>query len=317
MNTAQKKIKNNKKLRIFLAFLFLSLLFWLLIKLSHQYTATTKVTVTYADIPKNKLLQSDVTTTLDVRVKSIGFNIFRNKINKKNIVVGLNKAKRKRGTIYYYLTSQLIPELDEKFSKSNVVSVSPDTLFFDLGKSMSKKLRVIPNVDIQYSVGYNLLGELQVEPKFVTVTGPQSQIDSMLTIHTEKIELTSVNSNFSKELTIVKNSNLKKVRYSEEKIKISGKVEKFTERTIKVDFNIINLPSNYEITTYPKQVELVFQVGLSDFNNILENDFIVECDFEESVKNDFNYLIPKLKSKSNLVKDVKIVPNKIEYLIEK
>lgn len=317
MNSKQKKIKNNKKVRIFLVFLFLAFFFWMLIKLSAEYETTTNVELTYTDIPENKLLQNVSENQLAVKLKSIGFNLFRNKVSRKNIEISLKSLKRKKGNIYYVLSNNITSTLDDKFSKSKVISVKPDTLFFDLGKSSSKKLRVIPTLDINYELGYSLSGNLKVEPEFITVSGPESEIDTMLNVYTEQLTLNDVNKSIDKKLSIIKGDNLKHIQFSNEEVHIIGLVEKFTEHKIEVDFSVVNLPKDYQLTTYPKKVELVFQVGLADFNTVTADDFKIVCDFVESTNNELNYLIPKLKEKSALVQDVKIIPNKIEFLIKK
>lgn len=317
MNSKQKKIKNNKKVRIFTLFFLLSALFWLLIKLSREYTTTTQVSVAYKDLPENKILQSDVKDKINVKIKSIGFNLFKNKISTNELEVSLKNIKKKKGTTYYYLTSDLLDDLSDDFSKSQVVSIKPDTIYVDLSKSVSKKVKVVPNLDIQYQTGYNLSGDLKITPAEITITGPASQLDTIKAIRTEELALKDVNNSIDETLSIVKSEGLDKVRYSAEKVEISGLVEKFTERSITTNFKIINISKDYKINTFPKEVSLVFRIGLSDFNKISASDFEVVCDFKEASDNDLNFLIPKIIKKPNLVKDVKIVPNKIDFLLEK
>ena len=43
-------------------------------------------------------------------------------------------------------------------------------------------------------------------------------------------------------------------------------------------FEVINLPRNVIISTYPKEVKVVYQVALKDYNKIPENSFRVHCD---------------------------------------
>jgi hypothetical protein len=100
-------------------------------------------------------------------------------------------------------------------------------------------------------------------------------------------------------------------------VTVSGKVEKFTERTLEVDVKVNNVPNSYRISTFPSKVKVVFQIGLSDFNKINEKDFEVVCDYRLIESDAIDYLIPKIKSKPNFVGSVKIIPNKIEFLLEK
>lgn len=317
MLSKQKKLKNNKKLRVFILFLSVSLLFWMLIKLSREYTGKTNVRLTYVGIPENKLLQVEPIDKIEITLKTIGFNLLQHKIAKKKVSISLSNLKHKKQSIYYYKTSDVVDVIAKEFSKAEVIAIKPDTIFFDLGKSISKKLKVIPDVTIEYQTGFNLLGNLKVEPSEITISGPKAQVDSINTIYTKALELKNVNESINEELLIDKNTKYSRVSYSNTKVVITGVVEKFTERTITSKFRIINKPNSFKVTTFPKEVELTFQIGLSDFNKINEKDFSVVCDYNESRINEIDYLIPKLVNKPGIVKDVKIMPNKIEFLLEK
>lgn len=316
MKAVQNTIKNNKKIRIFMVFLLLSLIFWFLIKLSREYYGTIKLSVNYTDIPKNKILQSYDNELIEVKLKTSGFNLFRKRMANENVFISLKNSKYLKGTTHYLLTSALLDRLDEKFSKSKVVAIIPDTLYVNLSKSISKKLKVVPDLDLQYQTGYNLSGNLQISPNYVTVTGPKSILDSIQVVGTKKLVLTNLNDTINEQIAVLKAKNTT-VRYSDETIKINGLIEKFTERSLTSKYSIKNKPKTYVLSAFPKEVKLVFQVGLSDFKKIDTDNFKVVCDYKQSLDNDLNYLIPKVVKKPSFVKDVKIVPQKIEFLLEK
>ena len=64
-------------------------------------------------------------------------------------------------------------------------------------------------------------------------------------------------------------------------------------------------------------MELTYKVALSQFNQVQEASFVVECDYQLSAENNLSYLIPKLNKQSDLVNHVKIAPNRIDFVIEK
>ncbi len=317
MNSEQKKFKNNKKLRFLFLFLLVSLLFWMLIKLSREYVGHASVKLIYVDVPKNKMLQVEPADKIDVTLKTIGFNLLKHKVAKKKIPVSLANLKQKKGSIYYYQSTDILVDISREFSKADVIAIKPDTLFFDLGKSVSKKLKVWPDAKIEFQSGFNLSGNLEVEPSEITISGPKAQVDSITEIKTKLLELNSVNESIDKELALDINKKFTKVNYSETTVRVKGMVEKFTERTIVSGFKIINRPGSYKIVTFPKEVELIFQIDLSDFNKITERDFSVVCDYQVSQSNEIDYLIPKIVSKPAIVKDVKVIPSKIQFLLEK
>ena len=316
MNKAQHALKNNKKLRVFLLFLGLSLLFWMLIKLSKNYTATINVNLTYVDLPENKMLQADPLSTIKVTLNSGGFKLLKYKFSNNDVKLSLKNIKKKNSSTFYYLGSDIIKDIDDSFFKADVKYIEPDTIYFSLGKSISKKVKVVPNLSIQYKSGYNLLGSLEIEPEYITISGPEAQVSSVVSITTEAIQLNNVSDTINKNIAIAKIKDLNKINYSVEQINVKGRVEKFTEMSLEVPFRILNAPSN-TIKTFPKMVKIVFQIGLSDFNRVTEGDFDIVCDFSNVKIDEVNYLVPEVLNKPNIVKEIKVIPNKIEFLIEK
>ncbi len=317
MKKLQKTIKNNKKLNIFLLFLALSFVFWSLIKLSRSYTSTVQINLTYTDLPENKLLQSDPKSNVEVTLNAVGFKLLKHKFSKKEIEVSLKNIKRKTNTQYYLLSSNILKSIVKSFDESNVIEMSPDTLYFELGRSISKKIKVEPDISIQYKTGYHLLGELNVDPEYITVSGPKSQVDSIIYLTTKNVKLTNVYDTINSQLDILINDELAKLSYSTTSISVRGKIEKFTEQTLEIPIVIKNVPNSYKISTFPNKVKVVFQVGLSDFNKVSEDDFLIICDYKSIENNTLDYLIPKVILKPSFISSLKIIPNKIEFLLEK
>ena len=77
MNKAQKTIKNNRKLNVFLLFLLLSFVFWTHIKLSRTYTSAVEINLSYIDVPENKMLQSEPNSKVEVRLEAVGFKLLK------------------------------------------------------------------------------------------------------------------------------------------------------------------------------------------------------------------------------------------------
>ena len=310
-------LKNGRKSKMLFVFLGISFLFWMLIKLSKEYTDVVKFKVEYTNFPKGKMLQEDPQKHIDVTIKTYGFNLIKYHIYKRDVSVDLHSVKRKKGLIYYQLANELLPQIQQQVNSDvEVIAVQPDSLYYHLGISKTKKVLVIPDISIQYQSGYNLLGNLVVEPNYISISGPEVLIDSIVSIKTETTTLNNVNSSIELKLPIVALEKTSKVEYSIKEVTITGTVEKFTEATLKLPFVIKNLPKNYNITTFPDEVEVVFKIGLSDYNKINQNDFTITCDYNRTIKDSLAYLIPEISSKPAIVSEIKIVPNQIEYLIK-
>lgn len=309
-------LKNNKKLRMFFLFLIMSFLFWMLIKLSEEYIADVKIEVNYIDQPNKKLLQSEPQNEITLTLKATGFNLLKHRIKEKKFNYSLKDVKHKKSSVYYSETGSNINFIQAQFSAEyNLLNVKPDTLYFDFGKKFSKKVKVISDINLEFKSGFNLVNATVFTPEFITISGPKGIIDSIEEIKMETTIINKIDKSFEKSIPLIVPDE--KVSLSVDQVLFKAKVDKFTEGTFMIPFEVINVPKTSIISAYPKEVRVVFKVALSDYNNVVPESFKVICDFRESQNNNLEYLMPKIIKQPEIITSVKIVPNKIEYLIKK
>ena len=159
------------------------------------------------------------------------------------------------------------------------------------------------------------LNKIKISPDSIVISGPKAQVEKTNYLGLSKLKLEDVKSDFSEEVTILKSNNNFKI--SDLKTTISGSVDKFTEGKLQVPFTTKNLPKDINLTTLSEKVEIVFVVALSNFSKISEASFKVECDYLTSEKNNLGYLIPKVILAPDFIKSIKIIPKKIDFLIQK
>lgn len=308
------KTKSNIPKTFFL-FLIAASFIWLLITFSKEYTSTINYAVNYKNIPQNKLLQETPVKSINVAVKGSGFKILSSKIKQQELSLDATKLYRKKNSSYYLLTNNQLGNLQSQLKSGlQLLKVDKDTIFLSLGSLVTKKVPVKAKLDIAFHVGYDLIDSVAVKPDSVVISGPEKLIDSIQKIDVKKISLTDVKDNFTEEVFL---KNEKNIKYSDNKITISGKVDKFTEGTLQVPFAIKNVPENVSLTTLTETVDIKFVVVLSNFGKIDENSFKIECDYAKVQKENMSYLIPELVAKPKEIKSYKIIPKKIDFLIRK
>ena len=310
-------MKNFKKIpKTFISFLVASFLIWFLITFSKEYTTVITYAVNYKNIPQNKLLQETPINNIDITVKASGFKILRSKFKNKKIQLEASKLKRKGPSKFYFLTKSQVTKIQKQLLFGvELKEILQDTIYLNLGVLTSKRVAVKPNLEINYHVGYDLLNEIKISPDSIVISGPEAQVKKIDYLELSELKLNDVKSNFLEEVSVLKlNNNFK---YSAQKITISGNVDKFTEGKLQIPFTTKNLPKNINLTTLSEKVEVVFVVALSNFSKISEASFKVECDYLISEKNNLGYLIPKVILEPVFIKSVKIIPKKIDFLIQK
>ncbi|PHR68750.1 MAG: hypothetical protein COA67_12320 [Lutibacter sp.] len=291
--------------------------FWTLIKLSKTYSSDVVFNVNYRNLETSKTLQSEPIKEISASVVSTGFNLISYKLRKHNLILDLKNIAHKNTSKYYYLPNNHLAELQSQLDiETKVNRVLQDTIFISLGSNKTKKVPVELDADIQFKLGYNIIDEISISPAFIDITGPESQLDTIDKLITERLKLLEISTGINNTIGL-KISKYNNISFSESEVLVTAKVDKFTEGSLTVPFSILNLPSNYSIATFPDEVEVIYQVALSNFNKITKENMKIVCDFKDSENNSLTYLIPKLHAKSGLITSVRIVPEKIEFLIEK
>ena len=321
MNTAQRisnlNLKNNRKFKVFLFFLVLTSIIWMLIALSKNYTSTAVFKVGYENLPKDKLLQNKPVSEVELSINAPGFTLLNYKIRKHKIAFDLN-ALISRKEISYLLPNSQLSYLNKQLSnETNVVDVLMDTLFFDLGRNISKKVVVRPNIDVDFKFGYNFIDKLKIIPDSIIITGPKKQIDSINEIFTVPLKLSDVYESIDTDLKLAISTDNSKLDLSSNSVRVLGSVDKFTEGILKIPVRFINEPDNTVINPFPKEIEVIYRVGLSHFNKINENSVSVVFDYNQ-YKNDtlIQYLSPIIQQRSEFIHSIKIQPSQIEFLIQ-
>ncbi|MFK5879404.1 MAG: hypothetical protein QM478_07895 [Flavobacteriaceae bacterium] len=314
---SKKRLKTNLKLRVFLVFLSLSIVLWLLINLSKIYTSDVEFEVKYINLPIDKVLQSTPINRFDALVVSTGFTLLRYQLKSKELMIDLKALAYKSGTTFYYLPNNHLSDLKAQLDVDTKIDrIKQDTIFFNLGINISKKIPVKLVSDIHYKLGYNLIDKIFLSPDSVSIIGPKAQLDTIHIINTKQLVLTDVSEEIQQNIELQLPAS-KQIATSDLMVAVSAKVDKFTEGSFKAPFTVINIPEGYSVTTFPSEIEVTYIVALSNFSKITEDSFIIECDFEQAINNELNYLIPVLKQTPTLVSSYKITPNKIDFLIEK
>jgi len=322
MNAAAKQaklsLKNNRKFKIFLFFLILTSIIWLLIELSKTYTSTVNFKVEYRNLPKDKLLQSKPIVNLEGVLKGPGFSLLKHNIIHRKLLINLKSITKGEKT-YYILPNNQLQNLNAQLTGDiELLRILNDTIFIDLGLNISKKVPVASNVSIDFKLGYNLTNELKFSPDSIVITGPKNNIDSIKEIQTKAISLKDIYKNIDIDIALILPPKTSNVQLSATKIHVKAEVDKFTEGRFLLPVEVINVPDSLKINPFPKEIEVIYQVGLSNFNKINKNSLSIVFDYKQ-YENDslVKYLTPVIKQKSEFISSIKINPRQIEFLIQK
>lgn len=310
-----KSFFKSKKINVFALFLGLSISFLMLTKFSKEYTQTIDFTIEKSNIPQEEIVVNDsLSNSIQITLKTYGFKLLAYWLSKPKVNIDFSELPKNK-THYTWLAQKQHSAIVNQFSANvEIKAINPDTLKFLYDRSFSKKVPIVFNDDIQYAIGFDLQNTVKLVPDSVKIIGPKIILDTITQVKTEALKLKNVNTSFTQTVNIALPKN-KQLKFSDYKTQVSATVEKFTEGQVEVPVSVLNVPKNVSISFYPKTVNVFYYTSLKLFKTISASDFKVECDYND-IKEESQYLIPKVVLKPRTVKNVRLNTNKIEYILK-
>lgn len=304
------------KLRGFLFFLFLAIVFWALTKFSREFTSTVFADIKYQNIPQATTLAKNNISEISFDLTANGFDLLFYKIKNPSINVPVSDFYAKGDYEFTISRNQLNQLIRQGISDNiSIKNLSTETLDITLEPVVFKKVKVIPKVDITFAEGFKPLDSLKIIPDSVTVSGPSGSLEELLFAETRLVSAENVKKNISVKTTVAKPSK-NVISISPAEVEVRLMVAEFSEGEVTVPVEVINLPPGMNVKLIPQSIVVSFNASIIGFNSITANNFRVVCDFSE--RNDVeNFMIPKLVNKPEGVLNHEFDTQKIDFLILK
>ena len=312
------KARNTKKgkFRMLLFFLFIAFFIWFLTKFSKDFTATINTSLQFDNLPNKTAVSNNSIKDFSFDLTTSGFDFLFYKLNKPIINIDISKFYNEKEHTVFIPNSDLVKIISSQLKNTKTVSnLSITNLSVILDTIESKKIPIVLMSDIVFQNGYKSIDSLEVKPDSINVSGPSMVIDSIHQINTRLVILRDVKENISEEIELDTFSNIN-LNYSHVKVMLSTSVEEFTQKKLVLPIKIMNLPSELNIKLISESITITFDVSLTEFNSINEENFEAICDYDKR-NSDENFIIPELIRKPNRILNIEFKEKKIDYLIFK
>lgn len=301
------------QLKFFFLFVFISSFFWTFTKLSSIHTSHIVFSTEFIKSPDLISPQALEDKKIRLNLTSTGLQLFLYSFFKTPIKIDLEDAyfKENRGSVDLYKQKfQIENQLYEGTIINNIDPIKIEFHYSMLGK---KKIKIIPDVDVSFRLGYDKFEDWKVEPDSVFVSGPTSIIDSLNRISTVFSRYENIDQDINTYIQLVRiHSSL---NLEPQIVKVNLPVRKFTEKIFSTPINITNLPDTLSIKLFPQVVNVSFSVPLEKAESINLNDFSFSCNYLDSNFGKKPILTINLDNKPDEARKIKWNPKYINYLI--
>lgn len=309
----QRAIK--PKVLAFIGFLLVSFIIWLMITLSGSYVSTVRMQLDYENIPEEKLLLGEPDTYVDASVYASGYRLLNYKIFRE--ALALDVTSFNEGSQRYFLTrTDMEGSMKDQMDGLEVRRIFKDTLWLTLGENKYKKVKVVPDMTLNFQEDHEFSEPLTITPDSVEIKGPEDLVRRIDSLTTTKVVIRNLKEDFEREVRVVVPDSLKRLEVNENSVRISGKVARYSEKILQVPLFVENVPEGISVKTFPGSIRILCKANIEDLKRLVPSGFRIVCDYNEVV-NQPAFLLPRVEEKPSFVKTVTLLDTKVEYLLKR
>ena len=315
--------KLNRRSVAFSLCLLVAGLFWLLTSLSKKYVHEISVPVVYTSLPEELLIANEPAIVVNAEVRGIGFDLmwYWLRFEEAEIEVHANPSEmpstRRKGQELHYILSNdenaRIVSMED--AALEIQDIWPDTLFIKFAPKFYKRVPVRLNANISFAKQYGMVSEPTLIPDSVLLIGPKEDVDTIEFLLTESQVWQELNESVTAEIEIERFEHLPAVVFNNIKVQVELDVVEFTEGSVSV---LLQTDSDRPetIKLFPQEVEIKYQVPLTDYDNVSVDQFQASVVINETSLNR-STLAVKIDKQPESVTQVRVNPLQVEYIIQK
>ncbi len=302
------------KFKMFFLFLLITTFIWFLSKFSREFTATVDAEINYINLPESVLISEDNFKNVSFDITASGFDFLFYKIKRPSVSVDIKRFYKEGNRVVNISNNDFTKIITAQLNKSIAVkNISIETMLVKLDRLESKLIPVRFSNEIQFEKGYKSIGGISIIPDSVLISGPLSIIEKINELPTETIKINNLKTSIDKTIALQVSNE---ITYSQKEVQLTIIVKEFTQKTLTIPVQLINVPSQLELKIIPEKLNISFDIPMEKFNNYNVNDFSIICDFNQRNATG-SFIIPEFIKKPDSILNVEIQENKVKYLIFK
>ena len=299
-----------KKIYIFVAAIVFSFILWGSISLSDFYYTDVELKLELTDFPSGYTSGSNIPGNVSLRVKGQGWRLVSLKIGADSdfkVSVNGDSGKKVLGIAGNLTNNRWI------LSELEIIDIAPDTIICNIEKIISKKLPVVPQINLDFKPGYGLASDLLFSPDSIIVSGPASMIGKMEQVLTEEIELTSLDGKIQKILTL---PVIRGFSYSSQSVNVTLDIQRIIDRQIDdIEVEVLDVPPDKEVLLFPNKISCGVRGGIEVLGKLSKENFRSYVYYQDVVLDTLGSVLPQIESPVNTVV-LFAKPERLRYVIK-
>lgn len=301
----------NKKINIIIVSLIFSTILWVSISLSNEYYASIIVNLKIIDLPNGYTTGSKLPSNIVIKLKGKGWKLAAESMGADaDFFVS---AKYDSGKINLNLYNSLS---DNRWLANDVevININPDTLSFRVERIASKKIKILPNLNLTFRQGYGLAEPVYIYPESTVVYGPWSDIKNINSLTTEYVSYVNIDSRIKERLSL---THMPGISYDDNSAILFLDIQKIVDMNFDgLPVKIYDVPTDRDIIFLPNKISIGVKGGIEFLGKVTLDQFKVSVNYRNIVADTLGSVVPDIQMPPNLSL-IYIKPERLRYIIKK
>ena len=214
------------------------------------------------------------------------------------------------------LSSQLKRINAQRDPSSQIISINPDTLYFDFTNRIIKRIPVKLMLAINYQRQFAQADNIEIKPEYITLSGPANRIQHISVWPTDSLKLSNIDESVNTRVRLRQVNDGSMVIYPKS-VQVNIPVDEFTEKTLEIPVKLINNHNYDDVKIFPQKVKVTFTTSLNRYAQTTEDFFEANADLDLWRKRGYKTLPVVIFKSPTFTKIVKVEPQNIDFIIRK
>lgn len=257
------------------AFVF-AVFIWFFVVTENDYEYVLDVPVLATNVPEGKVILNKFPQVAKVKITGSGKGLIALGVSGDTSVrLDLSDVEKNRtfvlGPKNVFFARPLGVVADEV--------ITPDSITIVLDDKLTKKVPVHAKIKPITAPGYTIVGDIQLTPDSVEVSGPKSLVAPIERVYTMEQEWSDLKMDVRKVIPLAPLSS-SKIEVSATQVELYLDVQKLLELTVNgVRVEVRNAPANMTVNVIPSTLDLVLEGGGDLLTNVSRDDIVAYIDY--------------------------------------
>ncbi|NLT52566.1 MAG: YbbR-like domain-containing protein [Ignavibacteria bacterium] len=298
-----------KSLTIIFVSLF-SVILWVYVSLADEYRAVVKAKVKFIHLPEGFAVGYKSSDEIDFTIKGRGIKLVKQIwSNTGDYEIS---AKNEIGMKHAYIRN----ELDQNIwltSTGQILEIYPEKIDYYVDRIVKKTVKVKTDIKLNFREGYGLASDVFYFPDSIRISGPETLVQIIDEVKTERLELKNLEKDYSIFLPIIMEQG---ISYEFNGCSVNFEVQKIVDKKFdKILVKVTNSPAGKELMLLPGTLEITLRGGIKKLASMKDTDIAAEINFSAAIYDTLGTLKPVIKV-PDYVTVIDYQPRRLDYIIK-